>query len=328
MASSVRRERKNLKRQREDVRKFGLAPDLDSRRNLLRDIDIFDSFFSKASLDLNLADGKLRELFETWINEALPPERPVFAWLPPPDDLIKLGPKSIQIVMADPPWPYESNDGGANCSRTFPFNEELFLVAKGNFGTPFFYAGRRMGFVDKHYETMDIEDLCCMCQDWLEPFLADDCVLLMWATGPKAHGALAVMNSWKFDYKNKLFYWLKTYGDGKPSLGLGSYTRTCMEELLIGTRGDALKKYVNKDVAKYTSQAFIADKERPCLETSQSNAIEKMKHSEKPAKFRRLLDDFFGNATNKLELFARERYEGWIPYGNQLSKQVQMKLHF
>lgn len=148
------------------------------------------------------------------------------SWPPVPPELERLGPKSVQLLLADPPWPYLANGGG-----TLP------------------------GMVEQHYETPDMRNLYDFVNAWLEPYLADDCVLLMWATGPRAHAALGLVSAWRFDYKNKLLYWLKTYRDGRPALGLGRYTRTCAEELLLATRGDA-RKYLDEVRSRRATAGF------------------------------------------------------------------------
>lgn len=126
-------------------------------------------------------DEPSAEAFARWYSLHRARRMPI-AWPPVPLELERLGPKSVQVLLADPPWPYFGN-GGGNLS----------------------------GVVERHYKTPDISSLYGFIDVWLEPFLADDCVLLMWSTGPRAHAALGLMATWRFDYKNKFLYWLKTF---------------------------------------------------------------------------------------------------------------------
>ncbi len=131
-------------------------------------------------------------------------------WAPAPPELQRLGPKSVQLLYVDPPWPYPGNAGGG---------------LKGMVGK-------------QYYKTPEMDSLFSFIDEWLEPYLADDCALLVWATGPRAHAALALLSAWRFDYKNEFLVWLKTFRNGEPVLGLGHFTRTCTEKLLLGARGN------------------------------------------------------------------------------------------
>ena len=131
-------------------------------------------------------------------------------WPEPPPELQRLGPKSVELLYVDPPWPYLGNAGGGLTG----------MVGK------------------QYYETPEMSSLFSFIDAWLEPYLADDCALLLWATGPRMHAALGLMSAWRFDYKNEFFVWLKTYQNDEPVMGLGRYTRTCTEKVLLGGRGD------------------------------------------------------------------------------------------
>ena len=46
-------------------------------------------------------------------------------------------------------------------------------------------------------------------------------------------------------------------------------------------------------------------------------SIERTKHSRKPEEFRTIIDTVYPKG-NRIELFARGKYNGWDSYGNQL----------
>ena len=61
-------------------------------------------------------------------------------------------------------------------------------------------------------------------------------VLFAWATAPKLAEAFAVMRAWGFAYRGVEATWIKTRG-GKRMFGVGWYTASNVEFLLVGTRG-------------------------------------------------------------------------------------------
>lgn len=132
---------------------------------------------------------------------------------------------------------------------------------------------------------------------------ADNSVLFLWATGPKLLHALGVMSAWGFTYKTIAFCWVKeNRKSGGLFLGMGFYTRANVELVLVGVRGKGLRR---KDAGvRQVVQAPVA------------------KHSAKPeeiaARIERLYDGPY------LELFARQRREGWDVWGNEVNSDVEV----
>ena len=126
------------------------------------------------------------------------------------------------------------------------------------------------------------------------------CILFLWATAPKLKEALEVMDAWGFEYKTHCI-WHKVRNDG-----LGYWFRGQHELLLVGTIGN----YKTPDRKKIVPSVIMH---------------KKTKHSKKPDKIRYMLQNLFPDY-NKVELFARDRFEGWNCYGNELSKTVQKLL--
>ena len=60
----------------------------------------------------------------------------------------------------------------------------------------------------------------------------------MWATNPMKANAIKILEHNGCTYEQTIFTWLKTKPDGTPFLLEGKFTRTCTEELLVGTRGN------------------------------------------------------------------------------------------
>lgn len=125
-----------------------------------------------------------------------------------------------------------------------------------------------------------------------------DSVLIMWVTYPCLKEGIELMEAWGFTYKTVAFTWVKK---NKKSdtwfLGLGNYTRANAEICLLGTKGKGLPR-MSRSVRQ------ILD-----------NRIEE--HSKKPNEARNRIVELFGDLP-RIELFARQTYEGWDCWGNEV----------
>ena len=176
------------------------------------------------------------------------------------------------LILVDPPWQY---------ART-----------------------RGKGTTREHYATMSAGELRALP---VADLAAPDCALLLWTTGPMYPEALRLIDAWGFQYKNPMFVWVKTTKADRPMFGLGSYTRSCVEFVLLATRGKILPYKASSSV----SQLLWA---------------QRREHSRKPEELYDRLAEFFGDnyrqpeRMRKIELFARERRVGWYCWGNETSK--------
>lgn len=145
------------------------------------------------------------------------------------------------------------------------------------------------------YSTLGIDALKAIP---VEEISQKDCVLFFWATFPKLPAAFDIIKSWGFDYVTNAFTWIKTYKNGNLVLGLGHYTRGNAEICLLGKKG----KIRRLDTATAISQIITAPR---------------TKHSAKPPIVREKIVELFGDIP-RVELFARERTDGWDSLGNDL----------
>lgn len=130
---------------------------------------------------------------------------------------------------------------------------------------------------------------------------ADDAVLLIWTTDYHLERAIAVINAWGFQYKTIGFAWQKTNKKGEPVCFMGAYTlKTGIELCLLATRG----KNAHKMVKKYGVRGRV---ESP-----------REHHSKKPDEVRNRIVEMFGDRP-RIELFARERHDGWDAWGNDVA---------
>jgi site-specific DNA-methyltransferase (adenine-specific) len=157
------------------------------------------------------------------------------------------------------------------------------------------------GGVNAQYPTMKLEDIKKL------PIaeLADDtCVLMMWATFPQIQEALDVVKAWGFKYKTLGFSWLKTNKDGSPFFGIGYYAKSNQEVCLLAVKGKAHSLVKSNSVSSFVSTG-------------------RTKHSEKPQIFRDKIIELFGDIP-RIELFARQKTEGWDVWGNEVESDINL----
>lgn len=142
--------------------------------------------------------------------------------------------------------------------------------------------------IDKQYPTMTLKDICALPVTFLfEP----DCVLFLWVTATLLFpNASAVMDAWGFTYKTGIVW-------DKEKIGMGHYTRTRHEHLLIATRG---------------RPGTAAVHNLPSVITSPRGA-----HSVKPIRAYEYIEAMFPEP-RKVELFARATRPGWTAWGNEI----------
>ena len=111
------------------------------------------------------------------------------------------------------------------------------------------------------------------------------------------------MKLWKFDFKTVAFTWVKKNKIKDTFFfGMGRYTRGNPEICLLGKRGKGIKR-INTNIKNLQIH-------------------KRGKHSEKPKEIREEIVKLFGDVP-RIELFARERIEGWDCYGNELPDTIQ-----
>ena len=155
------------------------------------------------------------------------------------------------------------------------------------------------GMAKQHYKTMKTEDICNLP---VENICKENAICMLWATFPNIDQALIVMSSWGFIYKTCAFVWVKK---NKKSIhtnfwGMGAYTRANAEIVLLGIK----KKTKAKEIVKAHNVHQII--EHPV-----------MKHSKKPKIVADKIIELFGNV-KRIELFARDRKNGWDCWGNEV----------
>jgi N6-adenosine-specific RNA methylase IME4 len=154
------------------------------------------------------------------------------------------------------------------------------------------------GLAKQQYPTMPTDDICNLP---VREIATDNTICFMWATFPKIDQAIKVMNAWGFEYKTAAFVWVKkNKKSGTNFWGMGAYTRANAEVCLLGISKNtkAKQQVVNNGVHQIIE-----------------SPIEK--HSKKPAETRERIEQLLGDVP-KIELFARQKVDGWDVWGNEV----------
>ena len=139
------------------------------------------------------------------------------------------------------------------------------------------------------YPTMPTLDIC----DLPVRDIADtDCLLFMWACSPMLEDALQVGKAWGFDFKTVAFAW------DKQLCTSGFYTLSQVELCLVFKKGKIPQPRGKRNIKQFISARRGA-------------------HSVKPYEVRHRINEMFPHH-EKIELFARERFDGWDAWGNEV----------
>ena len=150
------------------------------------------------------------------------------------------------------------------------------------------------GAMKNHYEGMNIKDICSLPINGISD---KDSVLFLWATYPMIKEALQVIDKWGFIYKSIAFQWIKlNKKNNKHFFGLGRWTRGNTEPCLIATKGKP--KRVDASISQIVEYPIG-------------------RHSAKPTIIREKIIKLMGDIP-RIELFAREKVEGWDALGNEI----------
>ena len=168
------------------------------------------------------------------------------------------------MFIADPPWQYRSHKAGTKDTRRA---------------------------AQAHYPTMSINDMAGLP---IGDISEDNAVMYLWVTGTHLREAVLLLGTWGFPLKTQMI-WVK------PSVGMGFWTRSQHENILVGVRG----KMKPPEPAHRRSSVINAPRGR---------------HSQKPETLRLWIDETWPDL-RKLELFARGAVApGWHAYGDEVQE--------
>jgi N6-adenosine-specific RNA methylase IME4 len=141
--------------------------------------------------------------------------------------------------------------------------------------------------IENHYPTLPLTDILALP---VEALATDDAVLFLWTTAPMLMAAGRIIEAWGFSYKTGLVW-------DKGAIGTGYWVRNQHEHLLIAVRGNP---------------------PHPPMAVVPGSVIHspRREHSRKPDEAYALIERMYPELP-KIELFARNRREGWESWGNQ-----------
>ena len=159
------------------------------------------------------------------------------------------------------------------------------------------YGGRRFTSIEKHYIVQD--------KDWIKnlpvsSITQKDCALFLWCTDAHLKEGIETIEAWGFKYITVVFIWEKLTNKGNLVANLGAWTMKNCELCLLGTKGSMLPyKKINN--------------------VYQLIKAERTVHSHKPEDARYRIEQLFGDLP-RIELFARQRANGWDAWGNEIGE--------
>nr|DAX62779.1 MAG TPA: N6 adenosine methyltransferase subunit [Caudoviricetes sp.] len=151
--------------------------------------------------------------------------------------------------------------------------------------------GRIKRGADRHYQLMKTKDICEL--QIIKDIVDDNAHLYLWVTNNFLRDGLQVMEAWGFRYVT-MITWMKDKG------GLGQYFRGKTEHCLFGVRGNLPYKIVDGKRQQGVTGFFAPRTE----------------HSKKPDDMREMIETV--SYAPRIELFARERFDGWDCWGNEV----------
>lgn len=176
-----------------------------------------------------------------------------------------------------------------------PFPNKKYQIIYAD--PPWSYADQGcQGTMANHYKGMKIEDICSLP---IKEIADKDCVLFLWATYPMLKEALKVIEAWGFIYKTIAFQWVKLNPKSRNYFyGLGRWTRGNTEPCLLATKGKP--KRISASVFQIINEP-------------------RGRHSQKPFLVKDKIIKLIGDLP-RIELFARQKTEGWDVWGNETDK--------
>ncbi len=201
-----------------------------------------------------------------------------------------------QTLLADPPWPMADSGGRTHSGRS----EDYAAAGSGKRIDPDWW-GRTTGARSKlPYERMTVEAICALP---VRELAAKDAHLYLWTTNRFLLDGYRVVEAWGFK-ASTLLTWCKA------PMGLGFGGAYCpTTEFCIYARRGSLKPLRRMDTTWFAMK-------RPYLKTGGPA------HSAKPPAFIDVIETV--SPGPYLELFARERRDGWDAWGNEVDSDVEM----
>lgn len=193
--------------------------------------------------------------------------------------------KKYNVIYVDPPWKIKA--GRPLKGYKMENGKQLFIPTSNKSR-------------DTEYPSMTIEDIKNLN---VPEVTADDAHLYMWVTNSHLPFAFEIIKQWGFEYSTTIV-WAKNRMGG----GLGGTFKITTEYLIFAKKGKLKSLKINDNTWFNVKRTY--EKGSP-------------KHSKKPTFFYEMIEQTSPGL--KLEMFAREKREGWDIWGNELQNDVELK---
>ena len=151
---------------------------------------------------------------------------------------------------------------------------------------------------ENHYPTMSIKEICALP---ISNIAEKDSALFLWVTFPTLPEAFEVIRAWGFKFATVAFVWVKRNKKSPDYFfGLGYWTRANAEICLLATKGKPRR--VSASVRQIIDAPL-------------------MRHSQKPDECRDRIVELMGDLP-RIELFARNKADGWDVWGNEVTNDI------
>ena len=149
------------------------------------------------------------------------------------------------------------------------------------------------GTLDFHYNTLSLKQIMKLN---VQNISDDNCLLFLWVVSPMFDDGIKVMKYWGFKYATVAFVWYKQRSNP------GHYTMSECELCLVGKKGKIPYPRGAKNIRQFLSE-------------------KRTNHSVKPNEIRNRIYQMFPTQ-NKIELFARQKINGWDTFGNEVENSI------
>lgn len=194
----------------------------------------------------------------------------------------------FESILADPPWPYNSPRAiVGNAGRGAQDGKAKQIIQTD---------------VLAHYNTMSLDEIMLLP---VKDIVADNAHLYLWTTNSFIVEAHEVAKSWGFIPKT-ILTWVKVHKKdyARASMKTGWWYRSATEHILFAVRGKLRLR------GEASPTAFL---------------LPRLPHSVKPDFFYELIEK--QSPAPRLELFARNRRDGWDAWGDQIDSTIEFNLH-
>jgi N6-adenosine-specific RNA methylase IME4 len=195
--------------------------------------------------------------------------------------------KKYNIIYADPAWNQKAGRNLSGGYKTLNGIQVMNPVSNISSNLP--------------YNTMSIDDIKNLP---VKDISDDNCHLYIWVTNKYLMQVGEIIKNWGFEYSTTLVWCKKPIGSG-----MGGVYKISTEFLIFAKKGKLPVKKSIKGTWFDIKRQYVNG--YPC-------------HSKKPDFFRDMIDSV--STGSKIELFARNKPDGWDVWGNEVDSDIKFNL--